>query len=304
MSTVVQFRRGLSSQWSQFNPVLLDGELGLELNTGKFKLGTGIDTWKNLEYAGNRGLTGIASNIPETSGAITYAPITTPPAGWLPCDGSFVDSSTIPNLQSLLPSKPGFSGGIGAQYGTGASQGITISVSGVASSNLDQSPINLDNGLGTGTDYPRNLWLSSYTIPTNTWLKVTFAIPVVINAYWLADDPDGNWSPLGWTFQGSNNNVDWTALHIVSNPARFINTTIYAGSITTGDMASFSFSNTTAYRYYRWNFTTSNYGDGYISLSEIALSGPVIVPNTVQRVLPLLVPIVSNNITFYPYIKS
>lgn len=304
MSTVIQFRRGSSSQWAQVNPVLLDGEPGIELNTGKFKLGDGTNPWTSLQYAGNQGPTGTASNVPETSGAITYAPTAVTPAGWLPCNGSYVTSSTIPAIQSLLPPKPGFSGGVGAQYGTGASQNILVSANGVGSIDSWASVTNVDDGLGVGGSYPRNVWFSSYSASVNAWLKFTFPIPVVIDAYWLADNPDGEWSPTVWTFQGSNNDTDWTVLQTIDyGTTRTLNTTFYTGNINTSDMANFSFTNTTAYKYYRWQFTQNNYGYGHVNLSEAAMSGPVVAPDTTLRVLPTLTPIVSGA-TFYPYIKS
>jgi hypothetical protein len=285
--------------------VLLDGEPGIELNTGKFKLGDGTSTWTSLQYAGNQGPTGTASNVPETSGAITYAPTAVTPAGWLPCNGSYVTSSTIPAIQSLLPPKPGFSGGVGAQYGTGASQNILVSANGVGSIDSWASVTNVDDGLGVGGSYPRNVWFSPYNSSVNAWLKFTFPIPIVIDAYWLADNPDGDWSPTVWTFQGSNNDTDWTVLQTIDyGTTRTINTTLYTGNINTSDMANFSFSNTTGYKYYRWQFTQSNYGYGHVNLSEAAMGGPVVAPDTTLRVLPALDPIVSGSTTFYPYIKS
>ena len=46
----IKFRRGTSGEWSFRNPVLLDGEPGYEADTGKFKIGNGIDTWQRLDY--------------------------------------------------------------------------------------------------------------------------------------------------------------------------------------------------------------------------------------------------------------
>ena len=43
-------RRGPASQWTAANPVLADGELGLETNTGKMKVGDGIAAWGALTY--------------------------------------------------------------------------------------------------------------------------------------------------------------------------------------------------------------------------------------------------------------
>jgi hypothetical protein len=54
-----QFRRDLSNTWSTINPVLAQGELGLETDSTKFKLGDGTTEWNNLSYVGIQGPQGI-----------------------------------------------------------------------------------------------------------------------------------------------------------------------------------------------------------------------------------------------------
>lgn len=46
-----QFRRGTASEWTSANPVLASGELGLETDTKKIKVGDGSSDWANLSYA-------------------------------------------------------------------------------------------------------------------------------------------------------------------------------------------------------------------------------------------------------------
>ncbi len=54
MTTVIpgrfQVRRDLAINWTTSNPILADGEMGYEKNTGKMKLGDGIKTWNQLPY--------------------------------------------------------------------------------------------------------------------------------------------------------------------------------------------------------------------------------------------------------------
>ena len=40
-----------SLNWTTNNPVLLEGEFGIEKDTGKFKIGDGTSTWNSLDYA-------------------------------------------------------------------------------------------------------------------------------------------------------------------------------------------------------------------------------------------------------------
>jgi len=51
MATQIQFRRGTETQWFDGNPILAQGEIGVELDTSKFKIGNGIDEWNDLPYA-------------------------------------------------------------------------------------------------------------------------------------------------------------------------------------------------------------------------------------------------------------
>jgi hypothetical protein len=45
-----KLRRGTASHWLAVNPILLEGEPGVEIDTGKMKLGNGFDTWSELKY--------------------------------------------------------------------------------------------------------------------------------------------------------------------------------------------------------------------------------------------------------------
>lgn len=51
----MQFRRGTAAQWTSANPVLADGELGLEKDTRLFKIGDGTTAWNALAYGGLMG---------------------------------------------------------------------------------------------------------------------------------------------------------------------------------------------------------------------------------------------------------
>ena len=50
MSNRIQQRRDTSNRWSEVNPILSEGEMGLETDTRKAKMGNGIDNWNNLPY--------------------------------------------------------------------------------------------------------------------------------------------------------------------------------------------------------------------------------------------------------------
>ena len=55
MATQIQVRRDTAANWTASTAVLAQGEMGLELDTGKFKFGDGVKTWTLLGYAGSGG---------------------------------------------------------------------------------------------------------------------------------------------------------------------------------------------------------------------------------------------------------
>jgi hypothetical protein len=63
----LQLRRGLSSEWTSSNPVLAQGEMAVELDTHRFKIGDGVTNWVSLPYGGLQGPAGTNSVITVTS---------------------------------------------------------------------------------------------------------------------------------------------------------------------------------------------------------------------------------------------
>ena len=51
----IKLRRGTAAQWTASNPILAEGEMGLETDTRKFKVGTGVGAWNSLSYWGGSG---------------------------------------------------------------------------------------------------------------------------------------------------------------------------------------------------------------------------------------------------------
>lgn len=67
MAIQIQIRRGLSSDWTSADPVLAEGELAVETDTLKFKVGNGFTNWNILPYAsgatGSQGPTGPTGSV-------------------------------------------------------------------------------------------------------------------------------------------------------------------------------------------------------------------------------------------------
>ena len=49
--TRFQQRRGTAARWAAVNPILQEGEIGLELDTRRIKFGDGVTAWNDLEYS-------------------------------------------------------------------------------------------------------------------------------------------------------------------------------------------------------------------------------------------------------------
>ena len=50
MAQQIQFRRGTTAEWASADPILAQGELGLNLDGNRFKIGTGLTSWNYLDY--------------------------------------------------------------------------------------------------------------------------------------------------------------------------------------------------------------------------------------------------------------
>lgn len=48
----IQLRNDTAENWTNTNPVLLQGEMGVEIDTKKIKIGNGTDHWTTLKYSG------------------------------------------------------------------------------------------------------------------------------------------------------------------------------------------------------------------------------------------------------------
>ena len=51
-NVTILLRNDTATNWTTENPVLSKGEMGIEIDTSKFKIGDGVKTWSQLAYAG------------------------------------------------------------------------------------------------------------------------------------------------------------------------------------------------------------------------------------------------------------
>jgi hypothetical protein len=58
MAVQIQFRNDTAANWTSADPILAQGEMGIESDTDQFKIGNGADSWSDLPYGGLTGAAG------------------------------------------------------------------------------------------------------------------------------------------------------------------------------------------------------------------------------------------------------
>jgi hypothetical protein len=75
MANKIQLRRDTASNWSRINPILADGEPGLDITNNKIKMGDGTTAWNSLTYLASpehaRLVNGLKVLTVEASGNVT-----------------------------------------------------------------------------------------------------------------------------------------------------------------------------------------------------------------------------------------
>lgn len=123
-----------------------------------------------------------------------------------------------------------------------------------------EAPNAIDGSTGT-------VWASA-TLPATWTVELTEA--ETIASYRIYPSGNSGQQPAAWTFQGSNDGSTWTTLD-----------TRTGQSPTGSAWNSYTFSNSTAYKVYRFNFTLST-GAGIVNIYEFELGG---VANTTTQTM-------------------
>lgn len=89
----IKLRRDTRANWAGANPILAEGEMGIELDTNKFKFGNGISKWTELNYGKAEINVTKLSQLENDVGFVTMQDIV---------DAGYAKSDEIPTLVSEL----------------------------------------------------------------------------------------------------------------------------------------------------------------------------------------------------------
>jgi len=122
MTSRILLRRGTAAQWASANPILGSGELGVETDTLKFKIGNGTSTWTQLTSYANITPSDLTSAI---NGLINAAPSALDTLNELAAAINN-DSSFSTTVNNLLTGKVSKSGGDTITPATTSTTGLTL----------------------------------------------------------------------------------------------------------------------------------------------------------------------------------
>lgn len=160
---------------------------------------------------------------------------------------NFAPGATAAQVQAALESLPSIGTGNVSVSGSSAAGGQDLTGQGTASAS---------GSYGTGYEADKafdNNLPTSWATPMYTssdWLSYDFGsgLSKIITEYTFQLDASSSTLPTAWSFEGSADGSTWTVLHSLTGQ-----------SLSTGTKYTYTFTNSTAYRYYRLNITSKSY---------------------------------------------
>lgn len=117
--TRFKLRRGTAGEWAVTNPVLADGEPGIETDTGQVKFGNGADSWADRPYTTDYATSGAVSAV-FVAGRWYSNRCMSPNGQTLALDALYVVPFWVPKAQSF--------DGIGVWVSTAAGTGGVVRI--------------------------------------------------------------------------------------------------------------------------------------------------------------------------------
>lgn len=133
MAVQIQLRRGTAAAWTTANPILAQGELAMETDTLKFKVGNGSTAWTSLSYftTGATGATGPtgptgATGATGATGPANSLSIGTVTTGSVGASAVATITGTAPSQTLNLTLPTGATGATGSTGATGPANSLAI----------------------------------------------------------------------------------------------------------------------------------------------------------------------------------
>lgn len=102
MAQRIQFRRDTAANWTATNPILAQGELGLEIDTNFFKIGDGATAWNSLGYGVADGQARRKQYVVGTAYTNGTPTVTCPNAGFTVVRGLLIPYQTSDGAWRLI----------------------------------------------------------------------------------------------------------------------------------------------------------------------------------------------------------
>lgn len=181
-----------TAEWETENPILLKGEMGYDSTSKRYKIGDGVNTWKNLEYTtinGKSKLTLFKSST-KTNQYDGTADLTIVPSDVV---GAMEDgtSDVTDNTEFITSNANGFnySGSVNVPYRRKATHLWNWIKSKINSDKINRTQMKY------GTDWETNLSLNPYDVAYNKFINQSFLKNMPLNAvdFYISFDNGATW---------------------------------------------------------------------------------------------------------------
>lgn len=233
MTKIIQ-RHDTAANWTSVNPVLAAGEMGVETDTNKFKFGDGVTAWSELPYATSGSSGGSGTQLTSFDGTTTYSKLALG-------DNLVVDTEDIAWTNPAMTSN--------SQDGYVASASVSSSASGSA----------IYKAFNKDTTSSEDAWYTG-SVSMPQWIMLECPEAVRLTSCKIMNEVSTPENFKSGYIQGSNDGSSFDTLYTITNRPN-----------TTGYSETYTFENTTYYKYLRVYFTATY--SGGISIQEIEFKG-------------------------------
>lgn len=161
----ILLRNDTATNWSTENPTLGKGELGIEIDTAKIKIGDGATAWNSLDYAGIV-VSGSATNghitIDGVDTTVYTLPVGATAIGGVKTTASGAGTVNIDSVGAMALNNSGVTAGTYTKVTVGAN-GIVTAATDVTASDIPSLPLSKISDAGTAAS--KNTGTASGNVP-------------------------------------------------------------------------------------------------------------------------------------------